>query len=78
MRDKGDTEAALADFNRAIELSPTTGFLYLERGALMVAKGEDAAAQKDFDKAIKIDPSLKPMVEARIKQEREKREGSQQ
>jgi tetratricopeptide (TPR) repeat protein/uncharacterized membrane protein len=53
---KKDYEAALADYDKALELDPKSSLTYKNRGLLHYHKEEYDAAIADFDKAIEIDP----------------------
>ncbi len=56
-RDLGEYDAAIQDFNRAIELDPNNGWIYSDRGWLYYLQfGEVTLALNDFDKAIQVDP----------------------
>ena len=53
---KGDTDKALADFNKAVELDPTYAVALIDRGTAYDNKGDHAHAVVDFDAALKLDP----------------------
>jgi len=53
----GDSLRAVADYNRAIELNPTSADALVGRGLLRSQAGDLDAALVDFDQAIKIDPA---------------------
>src|SRR5262249_23180472 len=53
--DKDDNERAIADYTKALELSPNYASAYNNRGNAYAAKGELDRAIADYDKAIKID-----------------------
>ncbi|MBW1914696.1 MAG: tetratricopeptide repeat protein [Deltaproteobacteria bacterium] len=53
----GDYDSALADFNRAIELSPDDSRIYIRRGLVWSKKGEGDKAIADYDKAYIINSS---------------------
>jgi tetratricopeptide (TPR) repeat protein len=58
---KGDTNGALADFDRALELEPDLADAHLLRGKARRAKGNlDGAIEdiEDYEKAIELDPRL--------------------
>jgi tetratricopeptide (TPR) repeat protein len=61
---QGDLSAALADFNKAIELQPDLAFAYLDRGETLLKMGKDSEAEKNFAQAIKLDPYLEKTVES--------------
>ena len=74
---KGDLDAAIADFTKAIEFNPQVAMSYANRGMAKLEQGKYAEAQQDFDTAIKLDSSLKSDVEAmrvEIKQARKPKE----
>lgn len=48
---------AIADFNRAIELSPDYAIVYNNRGNAVMDIGRPDEARKDFDRAIELAPS---------------------
>jgi tetratricopeptide (TPR) repeat protein len=52
---KGDREAAISDFTRAIELEPDSPVAYSNRGNVKSEKGEHDSAIVDYNKAIEID-----------------------
>jgi lipoprotein NlpI len=55
-RNKGDSDRALADFNRAIELDPKYAMAYNNRGSAYRDKGDTNRALGDYGKTIEIDP----------------------
>ena len=56
--DLGEHEAAIKDFNKAIELKPDSAILYNNRGEAFAKMGNREAAIKDFNKAIEIQPDF--------------------
>ncbi|MBI3722549.1 tetratricopeptide repeat protein [bacterium] len=54
--DRGELDAAIADYGRAIELDPRYAMSFNNRGAALLEKGELARAIADFDRAIELDP----------------------
>jgi Flp pilus assembly protein TadD len=64
-RKRGDLNAAIADFTKAIEQQPQMAFFYVDRGAALREIGKDDEAEKDFARAVELDPSLKVTVEKR-------------
>ena len=56
LADKGDQPAAIAEYSRSIELTPT-GSAYFNRGTAYLALGDRVRAITDFDKAIAAQPS---------------------
>ena len=55
---KGDIEGAMADWNRAIRISPGLAEAYLDRGSGRYASGDTAGAVADWNRAIQINPRL--------------------
>lgn len=55
-RRKGDTDQAVADYSRAVELKPDLGKAYVRRGYVYATKQDDTRALQDFTKAIEMDP----------------------
>ncbi|UDL92935.1 tetratricopeptide repeat protein [Mesorhizobium sp. PAMC28654] len=53
---KGDDEHAIAEFERVIELDPTSAAAYTGRGSALYEKGEYDRAIADYDKAIALNP----------------------
>jgi tetratricopeptide (TPR) repeat protein len=53
---QGAYDAALAQFNKALEISPYLGEAYYLRGCVYEAQGKVDAALADFDHALKCDP----------------------
>jgi tetratricopeptide (TPR) repeat protein len=54
--DKDDNDRAIADYTKALELSPNYTSAFNNRGNAYAAKGELDRAIADYDQAIKIDP----------------------
>jgi tetratricopeptide (TPR) repeat protein len=52
----GDTDAAIADFDRAIKLEPRKTEIFLGRGLAYLEKRDTEAAIRDFDHAIRLNP----------------------
>src|SRR5215212_1432901 len=52
----GDYDGAIAEFDRAIGLSPKNVLAFNSRGAAKRRKGDLAAAIIDYDQALTIDP----------------------
>ncbi len=52
---KGEHDKAIAEYNKAIQLSPAFGMGYYNRGLAWKAKGEYAKAIADYDKSIEVD-----------------------
>ena len=53
---KGDLDGALADYSRAIELSPQNATAYNNRGLAEITKGDLDGALADYDRALQISP----------------------
>lgn len=53
---KGENDAAIADYAKAIEMNPNWIGSYLGRGAALTAKGSPADAVKDYEKVIELKP----------------------
>jgi tetratricopeptide (TPR) repeat protein len=51
---KGEYDEAIADLDKAIELSPEFAMAYSNRGAAYINKGEYDKAISDSNKAIKL------------------------
>ena len=52
----GDSEKALTDANKAVDLDPSVAFSLQSRGDLLLAMGKKAEALDDYNAAIKLDP----------------------
>jgi lipoprotein NlpI len=55
---KGDSAAAIADYDEALKLEPKNARALTNRGTAHGEKGDSEAALADFDAAIKTDPRL--------------------
>ena len=53
--DKGNIYNAIADYNRAIKITPNDASAYVNRGAAWAKQGKIKLAIADYDRAIKID-----------------------
>jgi Flp pilus assembly protein TadD len=53
----GQTQEALADINKALELDPQNSSAYRVRAEVMLHAKEFAAALTDLNKALEIDPT---------------------
>jgi TonB family protein len=53
---KGDLDAAIADYSKAIEMNADSPTAYLGRGSVYVAKKSWDPAIADFSKAVELDP----------------------
>lgn len=54
---RGDYDAAIAAFDRAIDQSPRLAFAWLNRGLAREQKGDTARALADLDKAVRLAPN---------------------
>lgn len=54
----GDLNAALNDFNNAIQIEPNLAKAYCARGVTMEKKGNPHAAMEDYDRCIRLDQTL--------------------
>lgn len=54
---RGDIEAAVVEYSKAIELKPTLASAYLSRGRIYLTKGWYDNAISDFSKVIQLDPT---------------------
>jgi len=52
---KADFDAAIADFNRALELTPTSAWTFAERGVAYLRSGRPAQAVEDLSRALELD-----------------------
>ena len=59
---RGDYEAAIAGYDRAIEVEPRDWQLYLLRGSAHFKAGQVEASIDDFDRAVELDPSQDPYL----------------
>jgi tetratricopeptide (TPR) repeat protein len=55
--DKGDKDAAIADYSQAVKLDPNYAAAYYNRGIAYSAKGDKDAAIADYSQAVKLDPN---------------------
>jgi tetratricopeptide (TPR) repeat protein len=55
---KKDYDAALQEYNQAIQIAPYLGEAYVRRGCVYQAMGDSVRALADFDRAIESDPRL--------------------
>lgn len=63
-KEMDDLEAAMLDYNKAIELDPNLHTAYLERGAIYFILQNFESSLSDFDKTVELTQSL---IEAAIK-----------
>ncbi len=75
---KGEIDAAIADFTKAIELNPDLAWAHAERGIALLWRGDSAAAQQNLDRALQLDPSLKPIIDERIEAIKKHRQARKQ
>ena len=61
--EKGERDAAIADYTAAVAADPRTATAYANRGVLRLQKGQEKLAEADFAQAVQLDPSLKPALE---------------
>ncbi len=59
---RGDYEAAIAGYGRAIELEPRNWQLYLLRGSAQFKAGRIEASIEDFDQVVALEPSQDPYL----------------
>jgi tetratricopeptide (TPR) repeat protein len=55
---RGDSEAALADLNKAVEINPHDFVSYYSRGKVLQKRGDLSASLKDLNKSIELNPSM--------------------
>jgi tetratricopeptide (TPR) repeat protein len=67
-REKGRSDRAIADYDRAIELDPRLALAYASRGLTRLLQGKTVDAEKDFARCLDLDASLKPFIQERIRQ----------
>jgi tetratricopeptide (TPR) repeat protein len=60
--EKGDSKAAIADFNTALRLNPRDHTSLNNRAAAYVSLGDRAAALRDFDEAIRLNPDNSHLI----------------
>lgn len=59
---RGDYEAAIAGYDRAIEVEPRNWQLYLLRGSARFKAGQIEASIDDFDQVVVLEPSQDPYL----------------
>lgn len=64
-RDMGSSDAALADYNRAIEVAPLLADAYKERGNFYFQNASYQLAQEDFTRALAISPTDAELYKSR-------------
>src|SRR3990167_8898039 len=55
---KGQSDKAIAEFNKALELDPKNARVFNDRGLEFWFKGDIDSALADYNKALEINPSL--------------------
>ncbi|MGH8318136.1 MAG: tetratricopeptide repeat protein [Steroidobacteraceae bacterium] len=63
----GDPQHALADYNAAIKLEPSSAALYYDRAVVFAAQPDDHAALQDLNKAIALNSNFTPALRLRAK-----------
>jgi Tfp pilus assembly protein PilF len=63
--DKGDLDAAIADFEQAVSLDPKSPMIHTNRGNAYAAKGEFDKALADYAEAIRLDRGYVPAYKNR-------------
>jgi tetratricopeptide (TPR) repeat protein len=66
-RELGYLDAALNDYNKAIDIDPNNGKAYRERGHTYYDLGDHKKALDDWNKAITLDPSMAGKLDKWIK-----------
>jgi tetratricopeptide (TPR) repeat protein len=56
--EKGDYEGAIADFTKAVELSPNNEEAYYGRGLMFWIQGKESESTDDFKKAAQLNPKF--------------------
>ena len=54
----GNTQAAIADYSKAIQDNPDFAEAYLNRGMVQVKTGQESAGMQDIRQAVSINPDL--------------------
>jgi lipoprotein NlpI len=57
---RGDSDLAIQDFDRVIELRPETSKVFYNRAMANLSKGEFERAIPDFDRAVRLTPDYAP------------------
>ena len=68
LRDRGQFEQALKDFDNALEISPNGAVVYTDRALTLEKMGDVSRARADFQKALSL-PSAKDPATTRPAQE---------
>ena len=70
LRDAGQYDRALADYETALKLAPTNAWVLVDRRRAYARMGRSEAAKNDVDSALKLDPAneqkLRPVIEAEL------------
>lgn len=64
---KGDNDAALADYNKALEIDPRYAEIYANRGIVWLRMGQKAKADADFAACLALKPGIQSSLERCIK-----------
>ncbi len=65
---QGDLDGALADFDRAIEITPDLAESYFYRGQLLLCRKNPSKAARDFNHFLALSHGSKPLLESRVKE----------
>ncbi len=60
---RGETEKAVADFDRALGLDERLAGAYAHRGLALILQGKNEQGEKDLSRALLLDPRLRATVE---------------
>ena len=60
---KGQSELAIADLDRALQLNPNFALALNNRGNIYLKQGRNDRAMADFDQAIVLDPQYRPRLQ---------------
>jgi Tfp pilus assembly protein PilF len=69
---RGDVSGALNDYNHAIDANPLLASAYGNRGLVWLIQGKRVEAQKDFQRCLELDSRLKPVLEKRVSEIRQR------
>lgn len=73
---QGDNDAAIDNYNNAIEKDPNNANLYLQRGSAYLMKGDIDAGIQDLEMAAYLNPNYKPLMSnAKLLRSRMREEG---
>ncbi len=62
-----DSDGAIADYSKAIEIDSTYADAYAERGLILLSRHLDRDAEKDFERYLELNQDGKDYLEQRIK-----------